>query len=326
MYVIAEVGQAHEGSLGLAISYIQAAAESGANAIKFQMHIAHAESSILEEWRIPFSYEDSSRYDYWKRMEFTKDQWIKLKTESEKYQLDFIVSPFSVEALELCRDIGISIIKIGSGEVNNRLLFDSLYPEINQLIISSGLSELDEIENTLNNLSIETKITILNCTSEYPCPPEKWALSRIKELQDRFKNLTIGHSDHSGTPISAYAALIYGAKVLEVHIVFDKRSFGPDSKASLTINELKEMTQNIEILEKAIESEHSIDPRTKNIFTKSLTLRKPVKKGERIQKSHLESTKPANAGIPAANYLDILERKVNRDMYERDFINYTDLI
>ena len=95
-YLIAEIGQAHDGSLGMAHAYIDALKDTGVNAVKFQMHIAEAESSVYEPFRINFSYEDKTRYDYWKRMEFTFSQWKELKTHCEDLNMDFIVSPFSI--------------------------------------------------------------------------------------------------------------------------------------------------------------------------------------------------------------------------------------
>src|SRR6056300_601245 len=105
MFLIAEIGQAHEGSLGLAHSYIDALAEAGVNAVKFQTHIAEAESSLFEPFRVKFSYEDDTRFDYWKRMEFTKEQWIGLKEHCDRAGVEFISSPFSNTAVELLEEI-----------------------------------------------------------------------------------------------------------------------------------------------------------------------------------------------------------------------------
>ena len=122
MYIIAEIGQAHEGSLGIAHSYIDALSETGVNAIKWQMHIAEAESSSEEPFRVKFSYEDKRRIDYWKRMEFTLDQWRGIKEHCEDRGMEFICSPFSNAAVEALEQLGVSKYKIGSGEVNNFLL------------------------------------------------------------------------------------------------------------------------------------------------------------------------------------------------------------
>ena len=121
---IAEIGQAHDGSLGIAHSFIDALANSGVDIIKFQTHIAEAESSKNEDFRINFSFEDKNRFDYWKRMEFSKEQWIDLKNHCEQVGLEFMSTPCSIEAANLLNEIGVKRFKVGSGDVSNRLLLN----------------------------------------------------------------------------------------------------------------------------------------------------------------------------------------------------------
>ena len=125
--IIAEVAQAHDGSLGMAHAYIDAIANAGADAVKFQTHIASAESTPGEPWRVKFSQQDATRYDYWKRMEFTEEQWQGLKKHADERGLKFLSSPFSVEAVELLTRVGVAAWKVASGEVSNvRCLIASL--------------------------------------------------------------------------------------------------------------------------------------------------------------------------------------------------------
>ena len=116
-YIVAEMAQAHDGSLGTAHAYIDAIAKAGADAIKFQTHIAAAESTPSEPWRVKFSPQDATRYDYWKRMEFTEKQWHGLKKHADERGLKFLSSPFSVEAVELLTRVGVAAWKVASGEV-----------------------------------------------------------------------------------------------------------------------------------------------------------------------------------------------------------------
>ena len=148
--IIAEIGQAHEGSLGIAHSYIDAMAQAGVNAIKFQTHIAEAESSEFEPFRVKFSYEDDSRFDYWKRMEFSEDQWIGLKKHCEDKGMEFLSSPFSCAAVDLLENIGVKRYKIGSGEVNNLLLVKKIINTGKPIILSSGMSSFAELDRTVN--------------------------------------------------------------------------------------------------------------------------------------------------------------------------------
>ena len=155
--IIAEIGQSHEGSLGLAHSYIDALANSGVTAVKFQTHIAEAESSEFENFRVNFSYQDKTRFDYWKRMEFNFNQWAELKQHCQDLDLEFISSPFSVEAFELLESIGVSRYKIGSGEVSNLLMLDRIAKTKKPIILSSGLSNFSELDETINFL-LEEKL------------------------------------------------------------------------------------------------------------------------------------------------------------------------
>ncbi len=144
--VIGEVAQAHDGSLGAAHAYIDAIASSGADAVKFQTHIAAAESTPQEPWRVRFSYQDASRYEYWKRMEFTEEQWLGLKRHAEEKKLEFLSSPFSLEAARLLQRIGMKAWKVASGEVANAQLFDYMLETRLPVMLSTGMSSMEEID------------------------------------------------------------------------------------------------------------------------------------------------------------------------------------
>src|SRR5436190_15065887 len=147
--IIAEVAQAHDGSLNLAHSFIDSIAEARADAVKFQTHIATAESSPQEQWRVPFSKQDASRYDYWKRMEFTKEQWGGLKEHAEAKGLIFLSSPFSTQAVDWLKEIGIQAWKIASGEVRNEVLLEKIIQTKLPVLLSSGMSSWAELNQTV---------------------------------------------------------------------------------------------------------------------------------------------------------------------------------
>ncbi len=160
--LIAEIGQAHEGSLGMLHSYIDAVAKTGFNAIKFQTHIAEAESSMQEPFRIKFSYEDKTRYDYWQRMEFTLDQWIGIKKHCDDVGLEFMSSPFSNAAVDLLEKLNVKRYKIGSGEVSNLLMLKKIAETGKEIIVSSGMSSFAELDETLAFLKqYNNKLTTL---------------------------------------------------------------------------------------------------------------------------------------------------------------------
>ena len=149
-FIIAEIAQAHDGSLGLAHSFIDAVAETGAHAIKFQTHIANAESTLDEKFRIPMSSQYQNRWEYWKRMEFTHMQWVELARHAKEKNLIFLSSPFSLEAVNLLAKIGMPAWKIGSGEVFNLSLIDLIIELGGPILLSSGMSSWKDIENVVN--------------------------------------------------------------------------------------------------------------------------------------------------------------------------------
>jgi len=330
IFLIAEIGQAHEGSLGIAHSYIDALAETGVNAIKFQTHIAHAESSIHEPFRVKFSYEDDTRYDYWKRMEFTLEQWAGLKRHCDDIGLEFISSPFSNAAVDLLEKIGVQRYKIGSGEVSNFLMLDKIARTKKPILISSGMSDWMELDETIKYLKpFGNHLTLLQCTTAYPTQPEQWGLNVIPELKSRY-NLPVGFSDHSGDIFACLAATAMGAEVLEFHAVFDKRMFGPDAPASLTIDQIKQLVQGVRQLEMALatptdKGDNSQYGVLKQIFEKSLAVNKDLPAGHSITVNDLEAKKPKGHGIPASQFREILGNKLARSLTRYDFLRDEDL-
>lgn len=328
-FIIAEVAQAHEGSLGIAHSYIEALAETGVDAVKFQTHIAEAESSLYEEFRVNFSYEDKTRFDYWKRMEFSLEQWKGLKAHCEKLGMEFLSSPFSCEAVNLLEEVGVKRYKVGSGEISNYLLLEKLGRIGKPLILSSGMSDYAELEETLAFLKkFEVEVSLLQCTTAYPTQPKQWGLFEIAKLKERL-NIPIGYSDHSGRIESSIAAYTLGASILEFHVVFDKKMFGPDAKASLEINQVKDLVTSVRNLQIAFSSSYSKNDVSgfalmKNMFGKSLSVNKDLPKGHLIQLEDLESKKPGNKGLSAKLFHSVIGKELLNEKRKWDFLDQSD--
>jgi N,N'-diacetyllegionaminate synthase len=328
-FIIAEIAQAHEGSLGIAHSYIDALADAGVDAIKFQAHIAEAESSPAESFRVNFSYEDATRFDYWKRMEFTEAQWLALKQHCDEKNVEFICSPFSVAAVEMLERIGVARYKIGSGEMNNYLMLQKIAETGKPIILSSGMSDWNELETTISFLKpFGNKISLLQCTTAYPTQPAQWGLGMISEMKKRF-DLPIGFSDHSSTIYAGLAAVSLGAEILEVHAVFHKQMFGPDAKASLTIEEIKELVKGSRMIETSLhagdlKNNSSEFSELKTLFGKSLAINKDLPAGHTIAFADLESKKPANCGIPASDFSSVIGKKLNKEMTQWSFLTSND--
>ncbi len=331
VFLIAEIGQAHDGSLGMAHAYINAAAEAGVDAVKFQTHIAEAESSEFEPFRVKFSYEDATRYDYWKRMEFTPEQWLGLKKHCEEKQLEFISSPFSCAAVDLLENLGVQRYKIGSGEVSNFLMLEKIARTGKPIVLSSGMSSLAELDETLAFLKpFGNDLSLLQCTTAYPTLPGQWGLNVIPVLRERY-GLPVGFSDHSGEIFAGLAAVTLGASMLEFHVVFDKKMFGPDAAASLTPDQIKMLVKGVRQIETALAQPIDKEDNTaflslKNIFEKSLAVNKNLSAGHLLTAEDLEAKKPKGYGIPASRFREVLGRKLVRPLARYEFLSDADLI
>jgi N,N'-diacetyllegionaminate synthase len=252
--IVAEVGQAHEGSLGQAHAYIDAIAQAGADAVKFQCHIAEAESTPDEQWRVPPDWpQDESRYAYWKRMEFTQEQWWSLAAHAEQVGLIFLCSPFSVEAVRLL-DPMVPAWKVSSGEIGNYRIRHAIEatPTFKPTIVSTGMSSTEEVDYLLDGwCTTSRRVAVLQCTSTYPCPPERVGLNIMQRFREQFTGCAVGLSDHSGTIWPGLAAVALGCDVLEVHVCFSKQEFGFDVESSITIDELARLVEGIRFIERA---------------------------------------------------------------------------
>lgn len=328
--IIGEVAQAHDGSLGAAHAYIDAIAKAGATAVKFQTHIAEAESTVHEPWRVRFSYQDSSRFEYWKRMEFTEDQWIGLKRHSEERGLVFLSSPFSIEAAEMLMRIGVQQWKIPSGETINCQLLDFLIATRLPLILSTGMSRIEEIDNAVARVQkAGNPLTVLQCTSIYPCPPEKIGLNMIPYYRQRY-GCSVGLSDHSGTIYPGLAAAALGVQAIEVHVTFSRECFGPDVSSSITTQELAALVDGVRFIQKMRSSVVDKDEmaaklgETRDIFTKSIVVQKNLPSGTILSSECLAARKPGT-GIPSDRLPSLIGRRLRRAVAAGEMLQEADL-
>ena len=317
--IVGEVAQAHDGSLGMAHAFIDAIADAGADAVKFQTHLAAAESTRREPWRVQFSGQDDTRYDYWKRMEFTEPQWVGLRAHAVERGLAFLSSPFSPEAVELLKRVGVSGWKIASGEVNNSQMFDLILDTGLPVILSSGMSPMPEIDGAVNQVKHrQVDLAVLQCTSAYPCPPEAVGLNLLSEFQQRYQ-CPVGLSDHSGTIFPGLAAVSLGAKVLEVHVAFSRQMFGPDVPASLTPEELGQLVTGSRFIEAALANPVDKNDaaqelsQLRDLFTKSLVAKTDLPRGTVLEEKHLAFKKPGD-GLPPDRLPDVLGRKLSCEL------------
>ena len=328
--IIGEIAQAHDGSLGMAHAYIDAVADSGAHAVKFQTHIADQESSNKEKWRVKFSRQDETRQDYWRRMEFSPAQWANLKSHAEKRGLIFLSSAFSRAAVDLLSNIGMPAWKIASGEVNNECLMEYMLATRKPILLSSGMSTLPELDFAVDRIKeAKCPYAVLQCSSSYPTDTSTLGLNLIDEFADRF-NCPVGLSDHSGTIYPSLGAVALGASLIEIHVTFDKKMFGPDVESSITLKELSQVVQGSHILFEARRS-----PVNKNIsvsclkemrsnFQQSLIVVSDMAKGSKLTRENLDTRKPC-VGIPADEFNATIGRRINKGIKAGEFISHSDL-
>jgi N-acetylneuraminate synthase len=300
------------------------------DAVKFQVHIAEAESSIHEPFRVKLAAQDKTRFDYWKRMEFTLQQWKDLKKHCDESGVEFLASPFSNAAVDLLEEVGVKRYKIGSGEVNNFLLLEKIARTGKPVILSSGMSSFEELGHTVAFLKKrKVDISILQCTTAYPTQPENYGLNVIGELRERY-GVLVGYSDHSAKIETCIAAATLGAEILEFHAVFSRNSLGPDASSSLEMEEITQLVGAVRKLESAFQhpvdkSDNSKFTELKNIFEKSLAVNKNLKAGLVLRFEDLEAKKPKGFGMDASRFEEVIGRKLNRDLKQWEFLKESDL-
>lgn len=329
-FIIAEVAQAHEGSLGMAHAFIDAVSETGANAIKFQTHFAAEESTPREPWRVRFSYQDKSRYDYWKRMEFTEEQWKGLVDHAKMKNLIFLSTPFSLKAAHMLNDLKVAAWKIGSGETEHWPLLDYICQTKRPLLISSGMSTWGEIDQTYQKLKERgVDFGLFHTTTQYPTLAHNVGLNIIPEMINRY-DCPIGFSSHIPVPAVMVAAKCMGAAMMEMHVAFDRRMFGPDATSSLTIDELAQLVKSIRKVEEVLA--HKVDKDKiaqelsglKNIFGKSIVANSDLKKGE-VLKAEMLGIKKPGGGLPPKDLDLLLGRKLKVDITRDEPICFENL-
>ncbi len=328
--IVGEVAQSHDGSLGMAHAFIDAIANAGADAVKFQTHIAAEESTPDEPWRVKFSKQDETRYQYWERMQFTRQQWLGLKEHADERGLLFMSSPFSEAAVDLLSGIGMKVWKIASGEIGNTILLEKIVKTGDPIILSSGMSSWQELDEAVNIVKgTGNPLAVLQCTTAYPCPPEKIGLNVLEALNKRY-DVPVGLSDHSGEIFAGLAAVTLGAEVLELHVALSREMFGPDVKASVTTAELKQLVDGCRSIEKMVASPIEKDEMAeqaselRGMFTKSVVAGSDLSAGTIINREHLKLKKPG-LGVPATGIPEIEGKTLRRDIRTDELLLLADL-
>jgi len=315
--IVAEVAQNHDGSLGTAHAYIDAVARTGADAVKFQTHIADAESSPDEPWRVRFSSQDATRYDYWKRMEFSEPHWFGLAEHAAERGIVFLSSAFSPEACDLLQRLGVPAWKVGAGEITNLPLIERMARTGKPVLLSSGLASFGELDKAVARVrDAGAPVAVLQCTTQYPCPAERIGLNMLAELKARYQ-CAVGLSDHSATIYAGLAAVAFGASIIEVHVTFSRECFGPDVAASITTTELRQLVEGVRFIEAALANPVAKDEvarelsELRTVFGKSLVAARELPSGWQVTEADIVARKPGT-GIPVARIGEFTRRRLKR--------------
>jgi N-acetylneuraminate synthase len=325
--IIAEVGSVHDGSLGNALQLIDAAADCGAEAVKFQTHIAEAET--LRDAPMPPYFQGEPRYEYLERTSFTQDQWRQLKDRCEARGVIFMSSPFSEEAVDLLEALGMTHYKIPSGEVTNLPLLEKIARLGKPVLLSSGMSTWDELDRAVKVVRAQHDLlTALQCTTEYPCPPERVGLNVMLEMKDRY-GVRVGLSDHTLTIYAPLAAVTLGAQVIEKHFTLSRRMYGSDAPHSLEPEEFAEMVRGIRAVETMLaspvdKSEAGRYADMKEIFQKSVVAIVDIPAGAVIGRDMLGIKKPGT-GLPAARIDELPGKRTARAVGRNQLLQDDDI-
>ena len=327
VFIIAEIGVNHNGDLNLAKKMILEAKKAGVDAVKFQSFKADklvSKDAKKADYQIKNTEKDESQYNMIKKLELTEQDHIYLKNICDEENIKFLSSPFDIESAELLISLGIDTVKIPSGEITNLPYLEAIGKIYKNIILSTGMSNLEEVKEAINILNKygEKNITVLHCNTEYPTPMEDVNLMAIKTMENELK-LPIGYSDHTDGIEVAIGAVAIGATVIEKHFTLDKNLEGPDHKASLEPNELKQMVDCIRNIEKALGNGIKIPSKSeqKNIVIarKSIVAKCAISKGEKFTEDNLAIKRPGD-GISPMKWYDVLGQVAKRDFFEDERI------
>jgi N,N'-diacetyllegionaminate synthase len=328
IFIIAEAGVNHNGSIELAKKLIDAAVEAGADAVKFQTFKAE---SIISKFAPKADYQkkntehNESLLDMLKKLELSYKDFKDLKKYCDNKGIMFLSTPFDLDSALFLKNIGLEIFKIPSGEITNYLLLREIGSYGKNVILSSGMADLGEIEDAIDVLvdfgTSRRNITVLHCNTEYPTPYKDVNLKAMITIKKAF-NIKVGYSDHTHGIEIPIASVAMGAEIIEKHFTIDNKLEGPDHKASLEPEELKAMVDAIRNIEKAmgdgVKKPSKSELKNKDIVRKSIVAKKPIRKGEAFTEDNLTVKRPGTGTSPM-KWNEVIGRKAGK-YYDKEEI------
>ena len=325
--IIAEAGVNHNGSLEIAKKLVDTAKQCGADVVKFQT--AQLDSLVskhaqMAQYQKENTGNDESQKDMLKKLLLSYDEFIALSDYCKEVGINFLSTPFDIQSIHFLDDIGVDIWKIPSGEITNLPYLIEIARTNKKIILSSGMSTMEEVRNAVNVLKEHGagEISLLHCTTEYPTPYEDVNLNAMKTMEKEF-GLPVGYSDHTKGIEVPIAAVAMGATIIEKHFTLDKNMEGPDHRASLEPDELKAMVDSIRNIEKAmgdgVKTPASSEIKNIEIARKSIVAKTSIKKGDELTEENLTTKRPGN-GISPMQWFEVLGTKAVRDFEEDELI------
>jgi len=330
VFVIAEAGVNHNGSLELAKKLVDVAVEAGADAVKFQTF--KAENLVSREakkakYQVKNMGSDESQYEMLKRLELGFDEFVELKRYCDEKGIMFLSTPFDFESIKFLDSLGLEIFKIPSGEITNYPYLREIAKLKKRLILSTGMANLCEIEQAIDVIEKfgmkRDNIIVLHANTEYPTPMEDVNLKAMLTIKEAFK-VEVGYSDHTLGIEVPIAAVAMGAVVIEKHFTLDRNMDGPDHRASLNPDELKAMIKairNIEVaLGNGIKKPSKSESKNIEIARKVIVAKKNIKKGEKFSEENLTVKRVKGKGMNPMRWEEIIGKEAKKDYKEDEII------
>ena len=329
VFIIAEAGINHNGSLKKALKLVDAALGSGADAIKFQTFKSESvisKNAPKAEYQKQNLKTNETQLEMAKRLELDDNSFKIIKDYCEKNKIEFFSTAFDKNSLKMLMGLGQRIIKVPSGEITNLPFLEKIGSYNKKLIMSTGMCQLTEVEEALNILinsgTSKEKITILHCNTEYPTPPSDVNLKAMITIQNKF-DIAVGYSDHTLGIEIPIAAVALGASIIEKHLTLDKKLPGPDHTASLEPKEFKAMVDAIRLTEislgDGIKQPSKSEIKNISIARRSIVAKKDIKSGEKFTESNLSVKRPGS-GISPMEWKKMIGQKAKHNFKPDDLI------
>jgi N-acetylneuraminate synthase len=325
VFIIAEACDNHFGSMPLAKEMILQAKIAGADAVKFQHHLPDVE--MLPDVPMSDNFKEPL-YEFLKKNALTLAQHQELCNFCKNVGIAYMCTPFSHKAAEELEEHSLGdVFKIGSGEFQDFPSLEIIASIGRPMILSCGMSTQEEIEETVSFMrDLSVPFALLNCTSEYPPKYENMRLGNIPYLLETYPDLVIGHSDHTPDNYTVYAAVALGAKIIEKHVILDKRMPGPDQPVSIDMGDLRAMVDGIRKIEKSLTCEKKVtadEEKIREWAYRSVVTQNPIKRGSIIKREDLTTKRPGY-GIPAKKIDSVIGRKAFRDIARNEMVRWSD--